>query len=173
MMEAARTSETWLTSTGLHGATTQKTAIFGWYRPDDGGSKDLWNVGKLLPDYTALQPRREPSSGDIALMMEAERTSETLVNIYQTTWRYNPEDSHLRTHRRENLKSYLKLNSPTNFNVDLHHWIFFIVRSVISQVYVLTCGTDCCCLFIFVHFMHFVHRMHNNFLQFGSSLFPP
>jgi hypothetical protein len=31
-------------------------------RPDDGGSKDLWNVGKLLPDYTALQPRRQPSS---------------------------------------------------------------------------------------------------------------
>jgi hypothetical protein len=27
-------------------------------RPDDGGSKDLWNVDKLLPDYTALQPRR-------------------------------------------------------------------------------------------------------------------
>jgi hypothetical protein len=42
-----------------------------------------------------------------ALMMEAARTSETLVNFYQTTWRYNPEDSHLRTHRRENLKSYL------------------------------------------------------------------
>jgi hypothetical protein len=32
------------------------------YRPDDGGSKDLWNVGKLLPDYTALQPRRQPYS---------------------------------------------------------------------------------------------------------------
>jgi hypothetical protein len=29
-----------------------------------------------------------------------------LVNFYQTTRRYNPEDSHLRTHRRENLKSY-------------------------------------------------------------------
>jgi hypothetical protein len=43
----------------------------------------------------------------IALMMEAARTSETLVNFYQTTRRYNPEDSHLRTHRRENLKSYL------------------------------------------------------------------
>jgi hypothetical protein len=43
----------------------------------------------------------------IALMMEAARTtSETLVNFYQTTRRYNPEDSHLRTHRRENLKSY-------------------------------------------------------------------
>jgi hypothetical protein len=28
---------------------------------DDGGSKDLRNVGKLLPDYTALQPWRQPS----------------------------------------------------------------------------------------------------------------
>jgi hypothetical protein len=36
-------------------------------------------------------------------MMEAARTSETLVNVYQTTRLYNPEDSHRRTHRRENL----------------------------------------------------------------------
>jgi hypothetical protein len=43
----------------------------------------------------------------IVLMMEAARTSETLVNFYQTTLRYNPEDSHIRTHRRENLKSYI------------------------------------------------------------------
>jgi hypothetical protein len=27
--------------------------------PDDGGSKDLWNVGKLLPDYTVLQSIRQ------------------------------------------------------------------------------------------------------------------
>jgi hypothetical protein len=39
------------------------------------------------------------------LMMEAARTSETLVNFYQTTRRYNLEDSHLRAYRRENLKS--------------------------------------------------------------------
>jgi hypothetical protein len=32
------------------------------HRPGDGGSKDLWNVGKLLPDFTALQSRRQPSS---------------------------------------------------------------------------------------------------------------
>jgi hypothetical protein len=38
-------------------------------------------------------------------MMEAARTSETLVNFYQTTRCYNPEDSNLHTHRRENLKS--------------------------------------------------------------------
>jgi hypothetical protein len=30
--------------------------------PDDGVSTYLWNVGLLLPVYTALQPRRQPSS---------------------------------------------------------------------------------------------------------------
>jgi hypothetical protein len=30
----------------------------------------------------------------------------SLVDVYQTTRHYNPEDSHLRNHRRENLKSY-------------------------------------------------------------------
>jgi hypothetical protein len=29
------------------------------------------------------------------MMMEAARTSEMLVNFYQTTWRYNPGDSNL------------------------------------------------------------------------------
>jgi hypothetical protein len=29
----------------------------------------------------------------IALVMEAARTSQTLVNFYQTTRRFNPEDS--------------------------------------------------------------------------------
>jgi hypothetical protein len=42
----------------------------------------------------------------IALMMEAARNSETLVNFYQTTRSNSPEDSHLRTRRREKLKSY-------------------------------------------------------------------
>jgi hypothetical protein len=35
-------------------------------------------------------------------MMEAAGTSETLVNFYQTIRRYIPEDSDLRTNRREN-----------------------------------------------------------------------
>jgi hypothetical protein len=44
---------------------------------------------------------------EIALMMEAASTSQTSVNFYQTTRRYNPEDSHLHTRRRENIRSYL------------------------------------------------------------------
>jgi hypothetical protein len=32
---------------------------------------------------------------EVALVMEAASTSETLVNFYQTTRHYNPEDSHL------------------------------------------------------------------------------
>jgi hypothetical protein len=47
--------------------------------------------------------------------MEAARTSETLVKFYQTTRRYNPEDSHLRTNRRENLKSYESKLVFTNY----------------------------------------------------------
>jgi hypothetical protein len=45
-----------------------------------------------------------------ALMMEAVSTSETLVSVYQTTRRNIPEDSHLHTRRRENLKSHLVYN---------------------------------------------------------------
>jgi hypothetical protein len=45
----------------------------------------------------------------ITMTLEAEITSETSVNVYQATRCNNPEDSHLRTHRRENLKSYIAL----------------------------------------------------------------
>jgi hypothetical protein len=55
------------THVGFEVLTAVSTKMFVFWvaathRPDDGGSKDLWNVGKLLPDYTALQPRRQPSS---------------------------------------------------------------------------------------------------------------
>jgi hypothetical protein len=41
----------------------------------------------------------------IVLKTEAAITSETSVKFCQFTWRNISEDSHLRTHRRENLKS--------------------------------------------------------------------
>jgi len=42
----------------------------------------------------------------ITLMMEAARTSETLVDIQLKTRQYIPEGSELHTRRRENLKSH-------------------------------------------------------------------
>jgi hypothetical protein len=49
-----------------------------------------------------------------AMMMEAARTSETSVDIQLRTVQYIPEDSELRTHRRENLKSH---KSVTEFKL--------------------------------------------------------
>jgi hypothetical protein len=57
------------------------------------------------------KPREKSNGLLIALMMKAAKTYETLINFYQTTRRYNPEDSHLRSHRRENLKSYYTSSS--------------------------------------------------------------
>jgi hypothetical protein len=42
-----------------------------------------------------------------AMMMEAVRTSETLVHFNAITLRYIPEDFKLHTGRRENLKSHI------------------------------------------------------------------
>jgi hypothetical protein len=55
-----------------------------------------------------------PEQRAIALMMEAVNTSETSVKFYQTRRRNIPEDSHLYTRRRENLKSHrvLLMNAP-------------------------------------------------------------
>jgi hypothetical protein len=56
----------------------------------------------------------------IALMMEAARTSETLINFYQTTRCYNPEDSNL---------------LMTTFHRSLKY-AFFVIRNVFfKQLY--------------------------------------
>jgi hypothetical protein len=47
-----------------------------------------------------------------ALMMEAARTSEMLVDIQLRTRQYIPEDSGLHTHHRENLKSHTLTITP-------------------------------------------------------------
>jgi hypothetical protein len=58
-------------------------------------------------------------------MMAAESTSVTSVNFYQTTRRYNPEQSHLHTHRRGNLKSYMVYDILT-FNDPGPLWLKFL-----------------------------------------------
>jgi hypothetical protein len=39
------------------------------HRPEDGSRKNLWNVGKLIPDYTEQYSRRQTSSIYILVLM--------------------------------------------------------------------------------------------------------
>jgi hypothetical protein len=52
--------------------------------------------------------------------MEAANSSETSVNLNQTTRSNNPEDSHLQTRRHENLKSlyFVSFDFLTPWNCD-------------------------------------------------------
>jgi hypothetical protein len=47
------------------------------------------------------------TSNIIALMMDAAYAFETLVDLYLSTRRSNPEDRHFHARRHENLKSHL------------------------------------------------------------------
>jgi hypothetical protein len=70
----------------------------------------------------------------ITLMMEAVQTSETLVNSYQPTWCYNPEDSHLHTQHCESLKSEtLKLVYFAYFHSITSYWVIFWKNSTDSK----------------------------------------
>jgi hypothetical protein len=70
-------------------ATFGDSKPFGSRKPSDSAP---------CPSYYSYITARFLSPGLlIALMMEAARTSETLVNFYQTTRYYNPEDSNLET----------------------------------------------------------------------------
>jgi hypothetical protein len=60
----------------------------------------------------------------IALMMEAESTSETLVNLYETSGRNIPEDSGLHIRRLEKLKFHSVSTGSSH-----SHW-YMAARSV-------------------------------------------
>jgi hypothetical protein len=47
---------------GFKQLSNERWLSSGMLRPDDWGSRHLWNVVKLLPDYTAQHPRRQSSS---------------------------------------------------------------------------------------------------------------
>jgi hypothetical protein len=38
--------------------------------PDDGGSKHLWNFGKILSDYTVQHSRRQTSSNFVIIIIK-------------------------------------------------------------------------------------------------------
>jgi hypothetical protein len=81
-------------------------ALAPWPSPDTDISHRFSQssaLSDLLPSICTDFPRK---ASLVVLLMEAVQTSETLVNSYQSTRRYNPEDSHLHSHRCGNLKSY-------------------------------------------------------------------
>lgn len=74
-------------------------------------------------------------------MNDAVGTSETSLNLYHTTWRYNTEESRLHTRRHENIKSYLLhcsaphsniLNSPLQMSVN--NYCLALFNSPVSAV---------------------------------------
>jgi hypothetical protein len=65
-----------------------------WPSPDPDISHEFGHGSTLSDLFLYVKPTSQHSSLN-TLMMEAVRISETLVNVHQPTWRYNPEDSHL------------------------------------------------------------------------------
>jgi hypothetical protein len=63
---------------------------------------------------------------NIALMMVAARTSETSVNVYQTTRRNNPEDSHLKIMAK--LIKYCKPIFILHFVLVLYHRNYYSLQ---------------------------------------------
>jgi hypothetical protein len=56
------------------------------HRPDGGGSSGLWNVGRIVPNYTALQPRRQPSSWCFLItwtIMSSRKTVYVKILVYR------------------------------------------------------------------------------------------
>jgi hypothetical protein len=98
-------------------------------------------------------------------MMEAASTSETSVNFYQTTRRYNPEDSHLHTRSRENLKSYnlesvlllilsIILRTVTNKNnTEIGNKRILRCKILRTTMHLIICKSS---------FSDFVHRLYFN-----------
>jgi hypothetical protein len=60
----------------------------------------------VVAPCSLVEVYRRFRGASIIRVMEAASTSETLVNIYQTTWCNNPEDSHPHNRSCENLKSH-------------------------------------------------------------------
>jgi hypothetical protein len=97
-------------------------------------------------------------------MMEAARTSETLVNFYQTTRRYNPEDSHLRSHRRENLKSYYLANGYHFYTVSINCIFARDLPIVVGLHTHRTCPSYC------IRTSSFLHHCSNELPVFPSGV---
>lgn len=75
-------------------------------------------------------------------MTEKARTSETFINLYNTTQYYNPADSHLHTHQREDLRSCMSRAVNTNtWSCEVH--LDLQPQELNVLMYVRCCNHQC------------------------------
>jgi hypothetical protein len=91
----------------FRGACCQNNQGHEWHRYYDGGSRDFWNVGKLLPDCTAQQLRTRPSSYSLPIslsfyVLSSYHFSRTNKTTGKITGRYVLILSVCQTRRRDN-----------------------------------------------------------------------
>jgi hypothetical protein len=89
----------WLNLSGTTGDKTRNTS-----------GNIVGDPAEIRTEYLQNASQTVTVGSDVVIrsMMEAASTSETSVHFYQTTRHNNPEDNHLHTRCRENLKSHLK-----------------------------------------------------------------
>jgi hypothetical protein len=68
-------------------------------------------------------------------MMEAVKISETSVSIYQTARHNIPEDSHLHTHCREDLKSHHVNHGPLGCDALLSQEVNNVLEELIASIF--------------------------------------
>jgi hypothetical protein len=84
-------------------------------------------------------------AASIIALITAASTSEISVNFYQITLRNSPEDSHLHTRRRENLKSHdgrvfcVITEQAMCVNISAFEWPF---PSAVNMTFQLCCQVE-------------------------------
>jgi hypothetical protein len=84
------------------------------YRADDGGSMHIWNIGKLLPNYTAQHPRRLLSS--YSLPWEPETSAFKTVS-----WEWDRFETSSCWHLRSSLRS--RRHAGCNIYISTHTFL--------------------------------------------------
>jgi hypothetical protein len=95
------------------------------HRPDDGGSKDLRNVGELIPVYTELKPRRQPSSCSLPWEPQIIRVAPTAVrhaNNFRNTVTFCLK-AHARKYHGAFIKQRASLYRPSRSTIQIVSWI--------------------------------------------------
>jgi hypothetical protein len=126
------------------------------------------NLKFISVQRSVLPPSWRRWASIIALIMEAVRTSETLVNSYQSAWRCNPEDGHFLIHHRENLKVYLSDVQVGNL------WITLRVYCARGRLMFVLDQKYCSCCFAYsvvfkLFWIVLAQVVHMTFLSLGCS----